>query len=188
MKKFISVLLSLAMIVSLAPSAFAAQPITSATTQTGILDEILYEDSISMDSVSGAERTTANAHVNIIVSFLNNPDGSVTIYEHHNNQLSQYHSTFPGSGILYSTYVNEDGTSRSETTFTKASRNESLPVPTLSFVSSASTRATTNYTSMESTINSPTSVRNLGYMHYRHTFMNIKFALQQVILIIHLGL
>lgn len=177
MKKFISVLLSLAMIVSLVPNVFAAQPIISATTRTGILGEILYEDSISTDSLSDAELTTANDHVNIIVSFLNNPDGSVTIYEYHNNQLSQYHSTFPGSGILYSTYVNEDGTSRSEITFTKASRNESLPAPTPSFVSSASTRATTNYTSTESNINSPSSVRNLGYMHYRHTFTNTLYSI-----------
>ena len=179
MKKLISILVSVAMVISMAPSAFAAQPNTSTRTQDGIIGTILYEDTLSINGTSNTTHTTGSTsssatNVDIIVSSVNNQDGSVTIYEYHDNLLSQYHTTFPGSGVLYSTYIDEDGSSRSETTFTKSSPSVTqIPVPdTL-----VATRATTNYTSTESNINNPTSVRNLGYMHYRHTFTDTFYSI-----------
>ena len=103
MKRLISLILTVTMVISLAPSAFAATsdtPISPRKTQSGILGNILYENTISTStpddniSIASASSNTTD----IIVSFVDNSDGSVTIYEYHNNELSQFHTTVPGSG------------------------------------------------------------------------------------------
>lgn len=175
MKRLISLILTVTMVISLAPSAFAATsdtPISPRKTQSGILGNILYENTISTStpddniSIASASSNTTD----IIVSFVDNSDGSVTIYEYHNNELSQFHTTVPGSGILYSTYINDDGSSDTKTTITKAQNNNDI-------TPRSSSARISNYTSTQSNINNPTSVRTLGFMHYRNTLTNTTFSI-----------
>jgi len=174
MKKLFSILLSVAFMISLVPSAFAAHSPISTKATDEVMGEVIYEDSIFVTDPSNVK---TSSRVDIIVSSVTNSDGSVTIYEYHNNELSQYHSTFPGSGILYSTYLNDDGSSRTETTITKDDRSTFTSLPSPDTGTDVSTRSSSNYTSTESNINNPTSVRNLGFMHYRHNFTNTLYSI-----------
>lgn len=166
MKKLISIFLSMSMIVSMTTTAFAAEPISAARTQDGIIGEIIYEDTITVNADDRSVLSDSANELNTIVSAEYASDGSVTIYEYTNDELTQYHTTMPGSGVLDSTYLNEDGTTRTERTITKEKSNGDTP-----------TTLADNYTSNYSNIGSPTSVRPLGYMHYRNTWTDTIFSI-----------
>lgn len=163
MKKLISAILCLTMTLTMAVPAFAAQPTPAlqSTTREGIIGDIFYEE--TTPSV-----TRSTEAVNTILSGTVNDDGTVSTYQYENDELIEYHTTVPGSGIVVSTYINEDGTTTTKETVVKENATANTEE------SSISTYAFAN-TSTE--ILSPTSVRNLGYMHYRNNFTNELFSI-----------
>lgn len=110
--------------------------------------------------------------VHTIISGTANADDSVTTYQYENDQLIEFHTTFPGSGLVVSTYINDDGTRTIKETITKDSPQTEtkpsgdIPISTFSSTALSSTQ-----------ILSPTSIRPLGYMHYRNTFTDQNFSI-----------
>lgn len=96
MKKLLSTILCLAMMLSLATPALAA----SSTTASGIRGEIIYQE--GGNSLSRSSPT-------VIVSSVKNQDGSYTICQYSNGVLQEEHTTVPGSGFVSSKIYNADG-------------------------------------------------------------------------------
>lgn len=96
MKKLLSTILCLAMMLSLATPALAA----SSTTASGIRGEIIYQE--GGNSLSRSSPT-------VIVSSVKNRDGSYTICQYSNGVLQEEHTTVPGSGFVSSKIYNADG-------------------------------------------------------------------------------
>jgi|GEM_PF-6906483 len=96
MKKLLSTILCLAMMLSLATPALAA----SSTTASGIRGEIIYQE--GSNSLSRSSPT-------VIVSSVKNQDGSYTICQYSNGVLQEEHTTVPGSGFVSSKIYNADG-------------------------------------------------------------------------------
>lgn len=184
-KKIICSLLCMSMILSITSTAFAAQP--QRTRQDEIIGEVIYEDTIVVDNQTKAAFSSTTNELHTLVSVVEIPNSTVTYYGYTNDVLTQYHSTIPGSGILTSTYINADGSERTETTITKQNNSPSSPIMESYSISqdnqastsseSVSTFSRSDYTNHYSNINSPTSVRPLGYMHYRNTFTDTLFSI-----------
>lgn len=163
------------MMLSLVTPALAAP----STTSSGIIGEIIYEQmtpSVQRNSSnsSAPSARAPSSYVNTVISGSVNADGSVTTYQYENGVLIEYHTTIPGSGRVASTYLFADGSTESRVTFAKspmpASNNnalQDLPLPT--------PLALTDYT--KSDILSPTSIRNLGFMHYRNSWTQEIFSI-----------
>lgn len=149
MKKFLSGLLTLTMVFSICSTAVVAAEVPN----DEIIGEIFYQnggsESASVTSAMESERTTPAT----ILTSVDNPDGSITIYEYENNVLVEAHTTIPGSGRVDSVYYDEAGNTSTETEFTKPQ-----------------TRADTN-------IPDEVNFRNLGFMHYRNTITNTIFSI-----------
>lgn len=173
MKKIISSVLSIAIILSCITPALAAAPLSSSA--SNVIGEIYFSQTTpSVQRNSSASPSSATKHVNTIISGSVNTDGSVTTYQYEDGVLIEYHTTIPGSGRVESTYIDADGSIYSKVTFTKSptlSSNEYVPsnsaIPT--------PLALTDYS--ESEILDPTSIRNLGYMHYRNPWTQEIFSI-----------
>lgn len=188
MKKVISAILSFSLIFSLATPAFAVGP-SQNLSSSDVIGVIVYEDTISANDDVASVVSTSTDTIHSVVSTTANPDGSVTYYGYTNGQLTQYHTTIPGSGVLNSTYINEDGTTYTEATVTTQTRDvvriETIPSDQYLEMSGAVPAPTTSprsfnrsdYTKTYSNINLPTSVRPLGYMHYRHSFTDTLYSI-----------
>lgn len=149
MKKVLSGMLVLTLIFSLfVPAAAAVEMPTDE-----IIGEIFYEDDGSKGISAAVETADKQVAPATILSSVNNPDGSITIYEYENGVLIEAHTTTPGSGRVDSVYYDAAGNTKSETEFTKTQ-----------------TRADTN-------IPDKVSFRNLGYMHYRNKLTDTIFSI-----------
>lgn len=185
MKRLMSTILSLSLVFSLTVPAFATNVQAS---QDGIIGVVVYENTLnSNDGTSPASITGSTIHS--VVSTTANPDGSVTYYGYTNDVLTQYHTTVPGSGILTSTYINADGSTETKLTVTNqvgnTTRIETIP-SNVALLESGATMAPdapsrsfirADYTKTYSNISDPTSVRPLGYMHYRHFITDTLYSI-----------
>ena len=143
MKKVLSGMLVLTMMFSLLVPAVAAEVPTDE-----IIGEIFYE-SEPVGYLTAGEQLPPTT----ILSSVDNPDGSITIYEYENNVLIEAHTTQPGSGRIDSVYYDATGNTTTETEFTKRQTRADTDIP------------------------DEVHFRNLGYMHYRNTFTNTIFSI-----------
>ncbi len=174
MKKFLSVILSLSMILALSVPAFAAEAVTptSNTTRPGIIGEIFYEETTPSATIKGSANSTPTPVLTTLSGTVNN-DGSVSTYQYENNKLIEYHTTIPGSRVVTSVYIDETGTKSAVQTV--ISPTGSISTPSATVDSPTLTRSSTAL--KETEILSPTSVHPLGFMHYRHHFTDEIFSI-----------
>ena len=83
----------------------------------GIIGEVLYADGWIDDSSEPAAVATWSS-ASVILTSVDNPDGSITIYEYHDQVLAEYHTTVPGSGKVVSVYYDAEGNTTTKTKFT----------------------------------------------------------------------
>lgn len=110
MKKFFALILTLSMICSMSTTAFATSNSTG-TTRAGIIGTIAHEETVQLtQEFQILSETTGTTTGLSTMSYVENPDGSYTTYQYLDGVLTDKHTTIPGSGIVYHTYYNPDGT------------------------------------------------------------------------------
>ena len=144
MKRFLSVLLSLSLVLGISSSALAAEIHSS-----NIIGTIYWEETVDTPTM---QNTNESESVTAVSSFTKNSDGSYTTYQYIDGTLTDKHTTIPGSGIVYHTYYESDG-SVLETVENVALDQGLLPANT------SSRGVPTNV-----------SIRDMGYMHYYHSW------------------
>lgn len=186
MKKLIATILSFSLMLTMIPPAFASD---IAKVQDGIIGVIVYDDTIAVNDNTPSVASLPENTIHSVVSTTANADGSVTYYGYTNDKLTQYHTTIPGSGLLSSTYIKDDGTTYTEVTTVNQLGNtaqiETIPSDEALLRSGATLSSDpvllsfnrSDYTKTYSNINNPTSVRTLGYMHYRHHFTDVLYSI-----------
>lgn len=144
MKKLLSVTLVCLMIMQIIPVSLASNV---ASDQDNIKGEIL---NFTMDTV---KKQSAS---NTIVSYEENSDGSVTVYQYKNGDLIEAHTTIPGSGVIHHEYYNGD-----DVTFSMEQVDVDYEVA--------------NFSSNVTRADTPDYVNNrpLGYMHYNNGIIPI---------------
>ncbi len=159
MKKFLALILSLSMICSMTPVAFAASPPTGKT-RTGIVGVIVHEEATQLSQEHQLLRTSSEGQATGLstMSYTENADGSYTTYQYLDGVLTDKHTTIPGSGIVNHTYYNLDGT------YTEVTENVSAQQ---GIVSAA----------MFSGAPDHVSTRNMGYMHYDHIWTGTRYSI-----------
>lgn len=167
MKKFLCIIISLSMVLSISVNAFAAESpdigwkIEEPTTAPGIEGIIFYQENSSDSNVS-----TKNSKTEIVytVSYTENSDGSYTVYQYENDTLIEEHTTTPNSGVVYHEIYNADGTVTESTEIIKEVTEE------------ITLRAASN-TCPYSKLASNSAVSSLGYMHYRNLLTNTIYSI-----------
>lgn len=156
MKKLLALFLSLAMVLSMSSTSFAADA-SSSTSKAGIMGTVVHEEivpisanyqtlSINTDQASGLS----------IMSYVENEDGSFTTYQYLNGILTDEHTTTPGSGIVEHTYYNVDGTCTQSTENVAAEQGIISP---------------------EMLRGAQASIRDMGYMHYKHHYTGTIYSI-----------
>lgn len=136
-RKVLSCVLVMAMILSISSTAFAI------SMDSNINGNIIYRSS-SVDSMIENDP--------VVVTYVENSDGSITVYQYENNTLIESHRTTPGSGVVYHEYYNNNAVTSSQVETTAVDKSE--PQYDL-FANNSSLTASAKR-------------RELGYMHYRH--------------------
>lgn len=149
MKKFLFSMLATTLVLSLSLPATAAVEVSTGE----VIGDIFYKDFVTENGVVTSSVTDEQAIPATILSSVNNPDGSITIYEYENDVLIEAHTTTPGSGRIDSVYYDATGKTKTETEFTKVQ-----------------TRVDTN-------IPDEVHFRDIGYVHYRNSITNTIFSI-----------
>ncbi len=119
MKKLISLVLVAAMFFTMSATAFATSTPTqgfsapSETTREGIIGTIVIEE--TCDVTTDVKTRSTSTSGTSTVSFVENVDGSFTVYQYINDVLTDEHTTIPGSGIVAHKYYNADGSISAKT-------------------------------------------------------------------------
>lgn len=157
MKKTVSLILCLALILTMSLPAFASSDISSEDTRVGIIGTIMHEESCEVSS-SYAPTTKGVTTGTSTVSYTENADGSYTFYQYLNDTLTDKHTTIPGSGIVERTKYNPDGT-------------------IMHYVENVSVQQNSTFSSKSTIIPDNISDRNMGYIHYYHSWSNTYYSL-----------
>lgn len=158
MKKFFALILTLSMICSMSTTAFATSNSTG-TTKAGIIGTIAHEETVQLtQEFQILSETTGTTTGLSTMSYVENPDGSYTTYQYLDGVLTDKHTTIPGSGIVYHTYYNPDGT-YTESTENVAAQQGIVPPSML--------RGAPDHV----------STRDMGYMHYYHSWTNTTYSI-----------
>lgn len=163
-KKVFPILLPLVLILTLSTPALASNSQDSAwkldvqaTPQSGIIGTILYQDNTS----SSPSFITPITPASVTVSYTENSDGSITIYQYEGNRLTEEHTTTPGSGIVHHKKYLDNGSSISTSEVTR-----NIPVVRNIPPSRSANGCPENCP--DSVLATGSDTFPLGYMHYQH--------------------
>lgn len=159
MKKFLTMILSLSIICSSSVTAFAANNFTNKTKE-GIIGTVVREETVQISEecqTLGASMGNQTAALSTM-SYLENADGSYTIYQYLNGVLTEKHSTIPGNGVVDHTYYNPDGTYFNVTENVAAQQG---------IVPAAMLRGVPDHI----------SIRDMGYMRYNHPWTGTVYSI-----------
>lgn len=159
MKKFIAFILSIAMINSISATAFATGDFTEET-RPEIIGTIVHEEAVQLSQdYQPLKANTENQVTGLsTMSYVENADGSYTIYQYLNGVLTDQHTTIPGSGTVDHIYYNFDGT-YTESTENVAAQQGIVPASML--------RGAPDHV----------SIRDMGYMHYNHPWTGTIYSI-----------
>lgn len=158
MKKVLSMILCLTMILTLSPTAFAAERLTPKTAP-GIKGTIVFRET----GPTGSSTSRNSDIARVTVSYKDNGNRSYTIYQYNNETLIEEHTTTAGSGIIDHKFYNNDGTITTEREIVQNSQGMIIS-PLVN-------------NDPYSGLGSGASTRPLGYMHYHNTWTQEIFSI-----------
>lgn len=172
-KKVFSILLTLVLVLTFTTPALASNFHDSAwklnvhvTPQPGIIGTILYQDNTS----SSPSSATLTSPASTTVSYTENSDGSVTVYQYEGSRLIEEHTATPGSGIVYHKIYLNDGSSISTSEITR-----DAPIAR-NILHSRSANGCPERCP-DSVLATGSATFPLGYMHYRHSISGTIYSI-----------
>lgn len=128
MKRLVSLILTLVMLLSISTTAFAVFDETSNDVPDEIRGAVLYEYAFEPENSASINVASSQAMGIATVSYTeDDTTGSLTTYQYFDGKLAEEHTTIRGSGIVHHKYYQEDGTILTNTEITATTRGTNIP-------------------------------------------------------------